>query len=116
MRVRFAANTLCLSVILAVTASPADAQNAGAIRTLAANCTVCHGTDGVSVGGIPPSIAGQNREYLLQQLKDFRDGKRPATIMQQHAKGYTDAQLEQIAAYFSAVTPRVPMPAPRAGN
>lgn len=80
----------------------ADAQYA---RSLAASCFTCHGTDGRSVGGVPPSLAGQNRDYLLKQLQEFRDGKRPATIMHQYAKGYTDEQLNLIAGYFAAVTP-----------
>jgi cytochrome c553 len=50
-------------------------------------------------------VAGQNRQVLLQALKDFRDGKRPATIMHQQAKGYTDAQFELLAGYFSAIKP-----------
>ena len=104
------------AALAAMAAGSAVAQNPAAARSLATTCTVCHGTDGVSVGGVPPSLAGQNRDYMLQQLRDFRDGKRPATIMHQHAKGYTDAQLEQIAAYFSTVTPRTATPAPRAGN
>ncbi len=74
-------------------------------RSLAATCFTCHGTDGRSVGGVPPSLAGQNKDYLLKQLQEFRDGKRPATIMHQHAKGYTDEQLNLIAGYFAAVTP-----------
>jgi cytochrome c553 len=74
-------------------------------RSLAATCFTCHGTDGHSVDGVPPSLAGQNRNYLLKQLQEFREGKRPATIMHQHAKGYTDEQLELIAGYFAAVVP-----------
>jgi len=74
-------------------------------RSLAATCFTCHGTDGRSVGGVPPSLAGQNRDYLLKQMQEFRDGKRPATIMHQHAKGYTDEQLNLIAAYFAAALP-----------
>jgi sulfide dehydrogenase cytochrome subunit len=38
-------------------------------------------------------------------MRDFRDGKRPATVMHQQAKGYTDAQFELLAAYFAAVKP-----------
>ena len=74
-------------------------------RNIAATCTACHGTDGRSVNGVPPSLAGQNKDYLLKQMQEFRDGKRPATIMHQHAKGYTNEQLELIAGYFAAVTP-----------
>jgi len=96
---------LCLAALLTAASAAAWAQDAFAGRALAATCTTCHGTDGRSVGGVPPSLAGQNRAVLLQQLMDFKSGKRPGTIMPQHAKGYTDAQLEQIAAYFAAVKP-----------
>lgn len=99
--------TSLLAVLLAgsvwiTAAAAADPQYA---RSLAATCFACHGTDGRSVGGVPPSLAGLNKDYLLKQLQEFRDGKRPATIMHQHAKGYTDEQLNLIAGYFAAVLP-----------
>ena len=78
--------------------------SANAGRDIAANCANCHGTDGRSRGAIP-AIAGQDKEYLVQQLKDFRDGKRPSTIMQQLSKGYTDAQIEAAAAYLASRKP-----------
>ncbi len=104
------------ALAIAFAAAPAIAQDASATRSLAATCTACHGTDGISVGGVPPSLAGQNKDYLLQQLNDFKAGKLPATIMHQHAKGYTDAQLVAIAGYFAAVKPGAAQSAPRAGN
>jgi len=70
-------------------------------RNLAAACANCHGTNGMSVQGMP-NLAGQQRAYLVQQMQDFRTGKRPATIMHQLAKGYTDEQIEALAAYFAA--------------
>ena len=73
-------------------------------RDIAATCANCHRTDGRSSGGIP-AIAGQDKAYLVQQLKDFRDGKRPSTIMQQLAKGYTDEQIEAAAAYLASRKP-----------
>jgi cytochrome c553 len=91
-----------VALLAAGLAAPAWGQDPAA-RGLVAACFTCHGTDGRSAGGIPPSIAGQDRNYLLQQMKDFQSGKRPATIMHQQAKGYTDAQLETIATYFSSV-------------
>lgn len=69
-------------------------------RDLAASCAICHGTNGFNAGGLP-NLAGQPQNYIVQQLKDFRDGKRPATIMNQIAKGYTDQQYEAVAAYFA---------------
>ena len=81
--------------------APAQAQDPTSYaRSLAATCTACHGTDGRSVGGIPPALAGQDKKYLLQALQEFKAGKRPATIMHQLAKGYTDEQLELLAPYF----------------
>jgi cytochrome c553 len=97
-------------------AFPVFAQDANITRSLAATCTTCHGTDGISVGGVPPSLAGQSKDFLLQQMNDFKSGKRVATVMHQHAKGYSDAQLERIAAYFAAVRPGSAPSAPRAGN
>ncbi len=92
----------CAAALLAAGA-PAWAQSPNEARSLAATCFTCHGNEGRSVGGVPPSLAGQDRNYLLQAMKDFKAGKRPATIMHQHAKGYTDGQLEAIAAYFANV-------------
>jgi cytochrome subunit of sulfide dehydrogenase len=99
---------LCAAVLLLCSsfAVPAAGQNPdNAARSLAATCFTCHGTDGHSVGGVPPSLAGRDRNELIQQMKDFKVGRRPSTIMHQHAKGYTDAQIEQIAGYFAAVPP-----------
>lgn len=98
----------------ALLAVPAVAQDPNAARALAATCFTCHGSDGRSVGNVPPGLAGRDKGELLQALKDFKAGKRPATIMQQHAKGYTDEQLELIAGYFAAVKPGPVMPAPAA--
>jgi cytochrome c553 len=78
-------------------AAQADA-NAG--RYVAANCANCHGTQGLAKGAMP-SLAGQKKEYIVEQMRAFRDGKRPATIMHQLAKGYTDAQIEATAEFFA---------------
>ena len=94
----------CTTVMLSACTGAAHAQDHAA-RAPAATCFTCHGTEGRSVGGVPPSLAGQNKAALLQQLKEFKEGKRPGTIMPQLAKGYTDAQLEQIAGYFAALKP-----------
>lgn len=96
-------SSLLVAAGLSAGITDAQAQSANQARALAATCFTCHGTDGRSVQGVPPSLAGQNKNYLLQQMRDFRDGKRPATIMHQHAKGYTDAQLELISGYFASV-------------
>lgn len=72
-------------------------------RVLAAGCAGCHGTEGRSAGAIP-ALAGVERARLLTALREFRDGQRAATVMHQHARGYTDAEFERLADYFSART------------
>lgn len=71
-------------------------------RNLAATCTGCHGTDGRSADNTIPALAGRERTELRQLLAEFKAGRRAATVMQQIALGYSDAQLEQIAAWFAA--------------
>lgn len=53
-------------------------------------------------GSAVVSLAGMKQDYISQQMKAFKTGQRPATVMHQLAKGYTDEQIEQIAAYFAS--------------
>lgn len=90
-----------LLALLATTAAQAADPNLG--RNLAATCANCHGTNGKAVAGSGiGSLAGENKANMLQKLTDFRNGDRPSTIMQQIAKGYSEAQLTLIADYFAA--------------
>ncbi len=92
----------CLAA-LALATGPAAAQDPNLGRNLAATCANCHGTDGraVPAAGMPP-LAGQPKESIVQRFREYRAGTRPATVMHQIAKGYTDAQLELIAAHLAA--------------
>ena len=102
MKIKLAVRAIALLAAAVTTAPVAHAQDASAVRGMAATCANCHGTEGRSVGTVP-GLAGVDKAYLAQQMKDFKAGKRPATIMHQIAKGYSDEQLEQLAGYFSAV-------------
>jgi cytochrome c553 len=68
-------------------------------RSLAASCAGCHGTAGKTIGAMP-NLAGLDKPYIVQQMQDFKSGKRQATIMHQLAKGYSDEQIEAIAAFL----------------
>ena len=94
---------LLVAASLAATTGVAAAQTpyAHAGRDLAASCAICHGTSGVNAGGMP-NLAGQPKDYLVLQLRDFRDGKRPATIMHQIAKGLTEEQIDSVATFYAA--------------
>ncbi len=69
---------------------------------LSNSCAACHGTDGRSPGAIP-SIYGKTSAFISQALLDFRENKRPATVMGRHASGYTDEEIQLIAEYFSSL-------------
>ena len=92
------------AAIWALCAPATHAADPNLGRNLAATCANCHGTDGNSVGGMEV-LAGMPRGKMLGSLKAFRNGEKPATIMHQIAKGYTDAQLELIADYFASRKP-----------
>ena len=68
---------------------------------LSNSCAACHGTDGKSPGAIP-SIYGKSSEFISRALLDFREGKRPATVMGRHASGYSNEEIQLIAEYFSS--------------
>ena len=101
MKIVLIARVLAISLVATAAWSSAHAQSSAHARSLAATCANCHGTDGRSDGSLP-GLAGVDKGYMVQQMKDYKTGKRTGTIMHQLAKGYTDEQIEQIAVYFAA--------------
>jgi cytochrome subunit of sulfide dehydrogenase len=98
---------LCTALATSALPTLTHAQNADAqalrTRALAATCAQCHGTDGQAVSGAAvPGLAGLPAPYFTEQMAAFKAGTRPATVMHQLAKGYTDAQIATLAAYFAA--------------
>ena len=92
-----------LSIVFAATwlAAPASAQSPDAARDIAATCANCHGTNGTS-RGVVPSLAGQTRSDLATKMLEFKQNKRTGTIMPQLAKGFSDEQIDAVAAYFAS--------------
>jgi cytochrome c553 len=99
-------SSFVIGIGLACSSGLAAAQGSDANlgRNLAATCANCHGTNGHAQGDMKP-LAGVSADKLLAQLADFRSGNQPATIMHQIVKGYTEAQLQAIAAYLAAQKP-----------
>lgn len=85
----------------ALVAAPMTAGAQDQVAQWAGTCAMCHGTSGHSVGGNEP-LAGMPKDELVRKFKEFRSGAKPATAMHQISKGYSDGEIEQIAAYFAA--------------
>ncbi|GAB3186050.1 c-type cytochrome [Hydrogenophaga aquatica] len=88
------------AALLGMAALGAQAQ-VSQVKVWAAACANCHGTDGRAQPGME-ALAGKDKDEMVQKLLDFKSGRKPATIMHQLSKGYTDEQLKDIAAYFAA--------------
>ena len=74
----------------------------GHTQVIAATCMACHGPGGNSRNLIP-RLAGLPKDQFVQTMKAFQTGEREATIMRRHAAGYTDAEIDALGIYFSAL-------------
>jgi cytochrome c553 len=93
--------TLTATVLLALSPLAQAQTDALQVRSWAASCAACHGTDGRAQPGME-SLAGANKDEMVKKMLDFKAGRKPATIMHQLSKGYSDEQIVAIAGYFAA--------------
>ena len=96
------ASVVMMSALLGLSGS-ALAGDAAAGKTKAASCAGCHGAAGVSNNPLWPNLAGQQAGYLVKQMKAFRDGTRNDPMMSPMAKPLSDADIDNIAAYYSSL-------------
>ncbi len=96
--------TAAAIIAFALATSVSAAGNAAAGKTKAAVCAACHGADGNSVNPQFPKLAGQNANYLVEQLQDFKSGKRRNAIMSGMAASLSVQDMQDIAAWFSSQT------------
>ncbi|MEL7401132.1 MAG: cytochrome c [Pseudomonadota bacterium] len=98
-----------LIIAAAIAATPMFAQAAGdaaAGKAKAVTCAACHGANGKAAIPTYPNLAGQNAGYLEVALKDYKNGKRTGTqaaMMTGMAKPLSDADIANLAAYFSSL-------------
>jgi cytochrome c553 len=102
----FAAMAFAAAVFAAPIVASAQSSYPNTARDLAANCANCHGTEGRAVSGMP-RLAGRARGDISRAMREFRDGKRPGTVMPQLSKGYTDAEIDAMARYFASMPQQV---------
>jgi len=71
-------------------------------QAMAQTCYVCHGPDGRSAGPIAP-LAGLPKDHIVRQMTEFKTDRRPGTIMNRIAKGYSDEQIVAIADFIATL-------------
>lgn len=91
-----------VSLSLAATTATA-AGDVAAGKAKAAMCAACHGMNGISTIPMYPKLAGQHAQYLADSLKAFRDGRRKSPLMEPMAKGLSDYDISNLAAYFASL-------------
>jgi cytochrome c553 len=108
-RAQGAALLAALSLLAPGAARAGDAAKG---RVKAGDCAACHGPSGISTAPDAPHLAGQPEDYLVAQLKAYRSGKRAHEAMTLVAKGLSDADIADLAAWFSSIPVRAEPPRP----
>lgn len=90
-------------VALSLAGAAALAADAQAGRAKAAACAVCHGQAGISTVPNAPNLAGQPALYLEEQLRNYRSGKRRHEVMSVVAKPLSDADIDDLAAWYASI-------------
>lgn len=99
----FAINIIAILVLITPASAFSQSKDELNVASLAATCAACHGTLGKATLGSPVvSLAGLSKDYIVAQMAAFKSGARPATVMHQLSKGYSEAQIASIATYFAA--------------
>ena len=81
----------------------AQAGDAAAGKAKSVTCAACHGPAGISPNDLWPNLAGQKKGYLVKQMKAFRDGARNDPMMAPMVAALSDADIENLAAYYSSL-------------
>ncbi len=87
----------CESTLIAERQAPAP-------RAAASSCIACHGANGTSGNPAWPNLVGLSKDYLVAAMKAYKDGSRKNAMMAGIAKGLSDAETENVAAYYANAT------------
>ena len=101
-------NKILLALVVGALINPLSvlAGDLEAGRKKSASCGACHGAVGISPNGAWPNLAGQQKDYLIKQMKEFRQGTRVDPWMSPMAKPLTDEDIEDLAAFFNSLPVR----------
>ena len=105
MKKTFAIIALAVTATLGNTVFAADID-LGKKISQSKGCLGCHGTNGISAEGTSyPNLAGQKAAYLEKALRAYRDKTRQAPLMNGMAAGLSDADIANLAAFYSSLKP-----------
>jgi cytochrome c553 len=99
-------HTNILSIVFAAAgliSQPILAADIAAGKSKAVMCAACHGNNGISMIPMYPNLAGQKEQYLVLQMKAFRDGERKNMVMAPMAAGLSDTDIANISAYYASL-------------
>lgn len=105
-----AARIVAALTVVVLCAAPVAAQDLEAGRKAALACQNCHGMDGLSRLPEAPHLAGQPEIYLVRALRQFRSGERKNELMNISARGLSDEEIRNLAAYYAAIAIEVKPP------
>ncbi len=91
---------------LTCSANLAFAADIAAGKIKSSNCVGCHGVDGIALNPIYPNLAGQNIDYMVKQLKAFKDGSRKNPLMATMVTTLSEKDMVNLAAYFNSMKPK----------
>lgn len=94
--------SLVLGLGMLTNANAAGDVQAG--KTKAAVCAACHGANGIGTTDMYPNLAGQHADYIVKQLKAFKDGSRGDAVMAPMAAGLSEQDMADLGAYFSSLS------------
>ena len=89
-----------LSLGLGSTAAMADGKLEASGEAIGITCVACHGVNGSGSDPIP-SLNNHTKESIVAMMQGYKNDEIPASVMNRHAKGYTDAEIEAVAEYFA---------------
>ncbi len=98
---------VCAFAALFASGPALGAGDAAAGKAKSVPCAACHGPDGNSVNPEWPNLAGQLSEYIVKQLQDFKSGARRNSLMSPQAASLSAADMEDLAAYFASLEPKL---------
>jgi cytochrome c553 len=92
----------CCALFLSPGLASADGDPVAG-QAKSAICVACHGPQGISSNTQWPNLAGQQKQYLIKQLKAFREGDRQDPLMSAMAAGLSDEDIENLAAWYNSL-------------